>query len=98
MNLEIQIQSIFISFIYGLFYSLVYNILYFVLYSNNKVILLISNILFNISLLTLFFYLMYLINNANIHPYFICLLILGLFVGNNRLKKIRIMPKKKERK
>ena len=93
MNLEIQIQSLFVSFVYGLFVSLLFNLLYYLLFYKRKIICIICDLIFNISLFSLFFYIMYLINNANIHPYFLGLLITGFFVGNHNLKKLRIIVK-----
>ena len=89
MNLEMQIQSIIVSFLYGLFVSLLYNLFYFLLYNKNKILLILSDLIFNILLTLLFFYIMFKINYANIHPYFIILLIGGFFVGNRKTKVIR---------
>ena len=97
MNLETQIQSIIISFVYGLFISGLYNLLYFALYNNNKIIKVLSCVLFNISLTVLFFYIMYLINYGIIHPYFVILLVVGFVLGNFKTKNIRINVKNKER-
>jgi hypothetical protein len=95
MNLEVQIQSMIISFIYGLFVSFLYNLFYFILYSKNKVILVLSDLLFNVLLSLLFFYIMFKINYANIHPYFLLLLICGFFIGNKKTKVIRKNTKEK---
>ena len=97
MNLETQIQSLVVSFVYGMFSSLLYNIFYFCLYMNNKIIRVIINILFSITIFSLFFFLMLIINKASYHPYFILLYLTGFLIGNKKLKVIRIYPKKKER-
>ena len=97
MNLEIQTKSIIVSFAYGLFYSLLFNIFYFLLYSNNKIVKIASNIIFNMSLMILFFYIMYLINYADIHPYFVFLLVAGFILGNIKTKNVRIIAKKRKR-
>ena len=97
MGLETQIQSIIVSFVYGMFVSFAYNILYFLLYNKNVYIKIISCFLFNILLTILFFYIMYLINYANIHPYFIMLVVVGFLLGNIKTKSIRIFNKNKER-
>lgn len=98
MNLEIQIQSLIVSFVFGLFVSLLYNLLYFILYNRNKIILVISNLFFSISLSLLYFYIMFIINDANIHPYFISLMVIGFILGNIKTKKIRTKVKVVERK
>lgn len=97
MDLETQIKSIIISFVLGLFYSLLFNIFHFLLYSNNKVIKITFTIVFNMSLMILFFYVMYLINYADIHPYFVFLLVAGFILGNIKTKNVRINAKKRKR-
>ena len=97
MQLETQIQSLIVSFVYGLFISLLYNVFYFVLYKNNKIIAIISNLVFSTIVSISFYYIMYLINNGAIHPYFIMLVLLGFILGNIKTKSIRINVKKKER-
>lgn len=98
MNLETQIQSLIVSFVYGLFYSLIYNIFYAFLYCNNKILRIITNLVFNVSLTILFFYIMYLINYGNIHIYFIIFLLLGFFIGDRKTVLVRthFKPKKRE--
>ncbi len=98
MNLEIQIQSMIVSFIFGLFISLLYNLFYFLLYNKNKIILILSDFIFSIINSLLFFYLMYKINYANVHPYFVFLLICGFFVGNKKTRVIRKNYKEKNRR
>lgn len=98
MVLEIQIQSLIVSFVFGMFISLLYNLLYFLLYNNKKVILIISDLLFCISLSLLYFYIMYKINYANIHPYFLCMLLIGFLIGNRKTILVRKNVKIKERK
>ena len=94
MNIETQIQSLLISFFYGMFSSLIFNTFYLVLYNKNIFIKIISNILFCLVNSITYFYIMYLINYAEIHPYFILLLIFGFIIGNNKTIQIRIKLKK----
>ncbi len=97
MNLEIQIQSIVFSFVFGLFLSLIYNICYFLLYNKYIVIKALSNLIYSVLMSLLYFKLNYLINSGIIHPYFIFLLIIGFFLGNIKTRRIRIESKKRER-
>lgn len=90
MNLELQIQSLSISFTYGLFLSLTYNLLYFLLYYKNKIMKIIFNIIFTLLNVLLYFNIMLLINNGSIHIYFLIILIVGFFVGNAKTRSIRI--------
>lgn len=89
MILEIQIQSLIVSFVYGMFISLLYNQFYFLLYNDKKILLIISDLFFCISLSLLYFFIMYKINYANIHPYFIGMLLIGFLIGNRKTKIIR---------
>ena len=97
MDLEIQIQSLITSFLYGMFISLTYNIFYFILYSKNKVISIVFNALFSLSLSILYFYIMLKINNAHLHIYFLLILMLGFIIGNHNTKKVRSNHKRGER-
>lgn len=97
MILEIQIQSLIVSFVYGMFAALIYNLIYFLLYNKNTFIKVTSNLVFSIFLSILYFYLLYLINNAALHIYFILMLITGFIISNKNIKKIRIIHLKKER-
>lgn len=94
MNLEIQIQSITASFIYGFFSSLIFNLTYFLLYSKNLFVKMIFNMIYVICIFLLFFFVLFLINNGVVHIYFIILFIGGFVIGNYNFKKIRIINKK----
>ncbi len=98
MNLEIQIQSLISSFVYGLYLSLIYNIFYKYLYNKNIIINLISNLLFTIINVSSYFFILILINKGTIHIYFLISLICGFLVGNNTTKKIRTKTIRKKNK
>lgn len=89
MNLEIQIQSLISSFVYGLFLSLLYNIFYKYLYHKKTIINLISNFLFTILNVLFYFFMLMLINKGILHVYFLISLISGFLLGNKTTKKIR---------
>lgn len=97
MDLEIQIQSIVFSFVFGLFLSLIYNLFYFFLYNNFLILKILSNIIYSISMSLLYFNINYLINSGIIHPYFILLIIIGFILGNFKTRIIRRESKKNER-
>ena len=97
MDLEIQIQSIVFSFVFGLFLSLIYNLFYFFLYNNFLILKILSNIIYSISMSLLYFNINYLINSGIIHPYFIFLIIIGFILGNFKTRIIRRESKKNER-
>lgn len=94
MDLEIQIQSLIVSYIYGLFFSLTYNLLFFILYHNNKYLRILFDLLYIFILFTLYFYILLVINKGIVHIYFVILLVLGFITGNYKTKKIRVEMKK----
>ena len=89
MNLEVQIQSMIFSFVYGLFFSFLLNLNYRVLFTSKKYIQVIGNLFFIIDNVLLYFILLRYINNGVLHLYFLLLVVLGFFVGNPTTKKIR---------
>ncbi len=97
MNLEIQIQSLISSFVYGLYISLMYNIFYKYLYSKKVIIKVLLNCLFTIINSLTYFFILMLINKGTIHIYFLISLISGFLIGNKSTKKIRtkVVDKKK---
>ena len=92
MNLEIQIQSLITSFVYGLFISFTYNLLYKYLYINIKILKIILDIAYVLINTFIYYFLLLNINNGNVHPYFIGLLILGFIIGNKKVKSKRKKP------
>ena len=94
MNLEIQIQTIFVSVILGMFSSLVFNVFYRLLYSKYIITKILSNLIYSLTIFTLFFYVLFIVNNGVVHIYFILLFIIGFIIGNLNLKKIRKYIKK----
>jgi len=89
MNLEIQIQSLIFSFVFGIFFALEFNLIYRYLFSIVSFIKIIINIVFvNINAIV-YFYLLYIINGGIIHLYFIIMLVLGFVMGNKKTRKIR---------
>ena len=93
MTLEIQIQSLFTSFVYGLFLSFTFNILYKYLYINKKILKTIITILYTLTIVLIYFNILLIINNGIVHPYFIIMLIIGFITGNKKTKYIRTKPK-----
>jgi len=94
MSLIIQIQSIAVSFLFGIVFSVIYNILYFILYTKYWFINLISNLLFSFIMFGLYFYLLLLINNGVVHLYFLLSLFLSFALYNKLFVKFRVKWKK----
>ncbi len=89
MNLEIQIQSLIYSFVYGLFFSYLLNLNYRILFMSRRLIQIFANFFFVLDNVFLYFILLRYINQGIFHTYFFLLLILGFIVGNTVTKKIR---------
>ena len=94
MNIEIQIQSIVVSAIYGLLSSFIYNFLYFLLYNKYIIIRLLFNFIFSIVINSMLFLLLYFINNGVVHIYFVIIFLFGFYIGNKNTNKIRFDLKK----
>jgi len=89
MLLEIQLQSLIYSFVYGYFFSIVLNLNYKYLFNSKAIIKVIINILFIIDNVFLYYILLRKINNGIVHYYFIIMIFLGFIFCNYFSKKIR---------
>lgn len=89
MTLEVQIQSMIYSFVYGLFFSFLLNLNYRILFSSKKIIKVIFNFLFILNNVFLYFILLRYINQGVVHSYFLLLIVLGFVLGNKTTKVIR---------
>lgn len=78
MNLELQFKVIFYSFIYGMFFFFTLKLLKLIKLKKNKYRFFVE-LLFFMSHTTLFYYLLYKINNGIINTYIFILFILGMF-------------------
>ena len=72
MSLGIQIQSIALTFLFGLYFSLIFNLLYHILFTKKFIINFITNFLFIFINSCLYFYLLLKVNNGIIHIYLLC--------------------------
>jgi len=89
MTLEVQIQSLITSLVFGMYLSLIYNLFYKSLHKKNIIKRTFNCLSYSIINSIIYFYLMYLINYGAIHIYFIFILIIGSVISNNKTKKIR---------
>lgn len=89
MNLEIQIQSITASILYGLFISLTFNMMYCFMFKSKKIIRWLITLGYIFANITLYFTLMLIVNNGVIHMYFLLSFLCGFFIGNKTTKKLR---------
>lgn len=96
MSLEIQIQTLAFSLIYGMFFSLIMNLNYKYIFNSKLYYKVIINLLFVIGMVLLYFILLRKINNGIFHSYFIIMIILGFFIGNYKTKVLRKLFFKKD--
>ncbi len=99
MSSYIQVVSFFVSFVYGI-------IFYYVSFFNkglicNKSIVkqFVVNLIFILDVVLIYIYVMYKINQGNIHVYYITLVVVGYWVGYKSLNKCKnIVNKIKSRR
>lgn len=89
MSSLVQIISLGISFFYGIFFSLVNKINELMIDKKNYFIKVLVTLVFIIDVVILYIYIMYKVNNGNIHPYFIALVIIGYVVMNINYKYLK---------
>ena len=89
MNLNIQIQVIFYTFLFGLYFSFFFNIFYKFLFSKYFFLNLLTNFLFIIGNSILYFFLLYKINDGINHIYLLFIFLISFFLYNKLFKKIR---------
>lgn len=100
MNLEIQIQSLIYSLLFGLFLSFTFNINYKYLFSFNRIIKFIFTPIFAIIHTLIYFFILKQINDGILNYYFLILFFIGFLIGNKTTKKVRTYPivKSKDKK
>lgn len=96
MSLEVQIQSLAFSLLYGMFFSLVLNLNYQYIFNTKIYYKIIINFMFVVIMVLLYFILLYRINNGIFHSYFILVIIFGVIIGNSKTKILRKLLLKKD--
>jgi len=89
MSLEVQIQSLVYSFVFGMTASLFFNLLYKYLFHKKTIIKFISTELFIIAGVIIYFSILWQINYGVISYYFMVMIILGFLTGNRKTRLIR---------
>ena len=96
MTLDVQIQTLIFSFVYGLFFSFLVNLNYKYLLEGKLGFMIVINILFVLVVALLNFLLLRLINDGMLHFYFFLMVVVGFFVGDPKTKKIRCWIRKRQ--
>lgn len=89
MSSLVQLISLGVSFFYGVFFYLVNKINELMIDKKNYFIKIVITLIFIIDVVILYIYIMYKINNGNIHPYFIVLVVLGYMVMGINYKYLK---------
>ena len=87
MELSIQLQVLTVSFVYGILFSYLLKLQYKFLFESTKFYKILITFLFVFDNCLLYFLILRAINNGIFHIYFLLVLILGFFVGNNFIRK-----------
>ncbi len=90
MNIVIQIESCFLSILFGIIFSFFYNLFYYLLYTKYWLLNVVSNMFFILVMFSLYYLFLYLVNNGNIHIYFIIIMFISFFVYNKIFVKLRV--------
>ena len=89
MSLELQIQSLVYSLVYGMFITSIFNILYKYLFYSRLLYKICINFLFIVDSVILYFLFLKGINNGIFHSYFLIMVIVGGFISDHTMKKFR---------
>ena len=79
ININIQILSLVVSFLYGIFFYIILEVNYRFLTSSSKIIKVLSSLLFVLFHALLYFIILLYINNGYIHLYFLICILVGNF-------------------
>ena len=90
MSLMVQIQSIFLSFIFGIVFSILYNFLYYVLHTKYWFVDLITNLFFSLMMFGIYFILLNYVNNGVIHIYFLLTMGISFIIYCKITVKLRV--------
>ena len=94
MDLYIQIKSFAISFLIGIIYSLLFNIFFNLLFTKYKLFNIVSSLILSMTVFGIYFYLLYIINNGIIHPYFLSIFFISFIIYSKIFVKLRVKLKK----
>ena len=89
MNLKIQVLSLIFSFFYGVVFSVLVNINYSFLFNKKRIFKTVFTFIFVIVMSLVYFFILNIINNGNIHIYFLLLILIGFYIGFPFSKKFR---------
>lgn len=89
MELELQIQSLIFSLVFGMFFAFMFNLFYKYLFNGKIIFKIITNFVFVSINTLLYFLLLRMINDGIVHVYFIFMVVTGFVIGNIKTRVIR---------
>jgi len=89
MNHKVQLLSLLLSFIYGIFFFFTSLLNYKIIRKYNKVFKYIITFVYMLNIAIIYICLLFKINNGNVHPYFILLVLCG-FLFYQKIKNVLI--------
>jgi len=89
MNHKVQLLSLLLSFIYGIFFFFTSLLNYKIIRKYNKVFKYIITFVYMLNIAIIYICLLFKINNGNVHPYFILLVLCGFLFGQ-KIKNVLI--------
>lgn len=94
MSLQLQLQSMAMSFLYGILTSFMFNLFYNFLFTKYKWFNILSNLMFSLFIFGGYFLLLFIINEGIVHVYFFLSLFIGFYLYNKVFVKLRVkLPK-----
>lgn len=94
MVLQVQVVSLFYSFVFGVFFGICVNFHYVLLFSRKRWFQIFMNFIFVVDMALIYFLILKMINGGVLHFYFFLLILLGFFVSFYSTKKIRYFLRK----
>lgn len=89
MDYKIQLISLFISYLFGLLFYFLSMVNYIIIKKLNKGFQYILTFIYMVIISLCYTYILFKINNGNVHPYFLILVLVG-FVCGKQIKKVLI--------
>ncbi len=89
MNLSLQVSSVLVSLLFGLFFSLELNYIYVRVKFKKKLFKILYNLLFVFINVLMYYLVLEKTNNGILHPYCILTILVGFFLTEYILLKLR---------
>ena len=87
MDLDIQIKTLVISFVFGMILSYIIKSQYKYFFDSKIIFKILLSIIFTFDVVLIYFLILRFINNGIFHIYFIFMIIIGYILGINLTKK-----------